>query len=387
MKHSDIQKVFEAGLITAEQRDRIIQQFNLREGTRFMTILVFLGAVLITAGIVLLISANWDEIHRAVKIGGGVLLMIGAHGLGYYLRSTSGAYPKAGEALHMAGSILFLANIALVGQIYNLSADPAGAFLVWSIGIAALPWILNSAAQFILLLVGMGIWFCMELGDPAGLFVAGEEIRILPFLTLLGVVYVGLGHWIRRADRWHAFAGSAERIGLLILQTFLFPLTWGIMDIHGSPPPTSEWMVFTLIAVVALLMVFYGLAADQDLNEQWKVTWRLSLAGIVLLAATVWIYGWQAALPMGAVQWITALVLAVFCLIEIQVGLQSRSPFMVNTGLVFFALTVGAVYFELIGTMANTGLMFLISGLFLIAFAIYLEKKRRGMMARIKTAH
>jgi uncharacterized membrane protein len=43
-----------------------------------------------------------------------------------------------------------------------------------------------------------------------------------------------------------------------------------------------------------------------------------------------------------------------------------------------------ATYFVLIGSMARTGLMFLISGVFLIVFGIYLEKKRRALMQQIK---
>jgi hypothetical protein len=35
--------------------------------------------------------------------------------------------------------------------------------------------------------------------------------------------------------------------------------------------------------------------------------------------------------------------------------------------------------------MARTGLMFLLSGMFLIVFGVYLEKKRRKLMKQIKT--
>ena len=69
MKYSDIEKIHAAGLITAEQRDKIITHFNLKEeGGKFLAIVSMIGAVLITAGIILLISANWNEIPRGVKI-------------------------------------------------------------------------------------------------------------------------------------------------------------------------------------------------------------------------------------------------------------------------------------------------------------------------------
>ena len=63
MKYADIQKLHDAGLITAEQRDKIIAHFGLKdEGVKFLVIISFVGAVLIAAGIALLISAHWNEI-------------------------------------------------------------------------------------------------------------------------------------------------------------------------------------------------------------------------------------------------------------------------------------------------------------------------------------
>ena len=61
MTYADIQKLHNAGLITAEQRDKIIAHFGVKdEGGKFLVIVSFIGAVLVAAGIALLISALWD---------------------------------------------------------------------------------------------------------------------------------------------------------------------------------------------------------------------------------------------------------------------------------------------------------------------------------------
>ena len=138
MKYADIQKLHDAGLITDEQRQKIIEHFKLKEdGGNFLTIVSIIGAVLIAAGIALLISAHWNEIPRGIKIAGGLALMLGFHTGGWWLREgggdassptlsatgalqSRGKYRKTGEALHLIGSCLFLANIALLGQIYNI---------------------------------------------------------------------------------------------------------------------------------------------------------------------------------------------------------------------------------------------------------------------------
>src|ERR1035438_3023415 len=124
MKYSDIEKLKEAGLITAEQQRQIVEHFKLKEdGSQFLTIICFVGAVLVACGVILLIAANWGEIPRGVKIAAGLLLMLGAHGGGWYLREVNGQYRKSGEALHLVGSGFFLANIGLIGQIYHLRSE------------------------------------------------------------------------------------------------------------------------------------------------------------------------------------------------------------------------------------------------------------------------
>jgi uncharacterized membrane protein len=54
-------------------------------------------------------------------------------------------------------------------------------------------------------------------------------------------------------------------------------------------------------------------------------------------------------------------------------------------GAVLIALDILAAYCDLFGSKSRTGVMFLISGIFLIVFGVYLEKKRRTLMKQIKT--
>jgi uncharacterized membrane protein len=115
---------------------------------------------------------------------------------------------------------------------------------------------------------------------------------------------------------------------------------------------------------------------------------------MIVFMATVWFGCWQLDHAGGSRYWhwgeswsylVGTLVLFVFCLLQIQVGIQERSTFLVNLGVVFIALDIIAAYFSLFGSMARTGVMFLISGIFLIVFGVYLEKKRRKLMKQIKS--
>ncbi|SPE59974.1 membrane hypothetical protein [Verrucomicrobia bacterium] len=393
MKIGDIQKLQEAGLISAEQRDKIVAHFKLTEdgGNRFLAIVSILGAVLVTAGIILLISAHWNEIPRGVKIAGGLLLMLAAHGGGWWLREVKGTYAKTGEALHLLGSGLFLANIALIGQIYNIESRPPDAFLLWWLGIAALPWLLRSKAQHALLLVAFGVWFGFEINQRGSYIYCGEDDRQLLLYALLGLVYLGVGYGLRRG-KFADFAAVTEKLGLFIFLLFSYPLTWKEFFGRWENAQVGQW-VFPAFAALALVVLLATMKNLDGLSRQWRWTWFAALLGMAVLMGSVWFGLWQTAGTAPHSYWEESrsyfagtLALFVFCLLQVQVGLQERSPFLVNLGVVFIALVILAAYLDLLGSMARTGLMFVIGGVFLIGFGVYLEKKRRGLMRQMKLA-
>ena len=81
---------------------------------------------------------------------------------------------------------------------------------------------------------------------------------------------------------------------------------------------------------------------------------------------------------------VAAVAIFIYGLLQVQVGVQERSRFFVNLAVIFIALDLIAIYLGLFGSMAFTGLMFIVSGVFLILFAVFLEKKRRALMNQIK---
>lgn len=392
MKYADVIKLHETGCISEEQKEQIISRFQLKEeGGKFLAVISIVGAVLVTAGIILLFAANWELISGGVKIAGGLILMLGAHAGGYYLREVQGRYRKSGEALHLIGSGLFLGNIALIGQIYHLSSRLPNAFLLWWAGIAVFPWLLRSTAQHVLSLLAFGIWFGMELNEPGSWLYFSREANQILLYALLGLVYLGFGYCLRRTNHWTDFASVTEKFGLLIFHGFAYPMTWKLSFLGGDNWPAAGLAVFLGLAGLAAALMAAGLKSEKSLTPQWRWTWGLALCGgMVLIAGALFLSGenfWEHAERGGfAYNWIATIGLFVICLLQIQAGVQMRSAFMVNVGVVFIALNILATYLALFGSMAHTGLMFLISGLFLIVFGIYLEKKRRALMQRINAA-
>src|SRR5688500_18110419 len=103
MKYNEIQELSEAGLISTEQRDRIINHYGLKQGNPLLAILSFLGSILVATGLILVISSNWEEIPRLAKIVSGILIMTGLHAGALALKARKAPFYKTAEALHLAG--------------------------------------------------------------------------------------------------------------------------------------------------------------------------------------------------------------------------------------------------------------------------------------------
>lgn len=388
MKYSDVTRLHELNLISAGQRQRIIETFKLKEEPgRLLIVLSVFGALLVASGVILLISANWEVIPRGVKLAAGVTLMLGAWAGGWRLREAPGRHPKSGEALYLLGSVLWLANIALVGQLYHLSSRPPNAILLWAAGIAPLPWLLRSKALFILSLLAAWLWLGMEVNDPRQWLGGGWQENQIVLHALIGLAVLGWGMCLR-AGHWAEFSGPAEKLGLLALLAGVYPMCW--LEWGARPLTTGALGFLAAVILIALTLVAFGLKAQaKELTPQWRWTWGLSLAGLAFVSLT-WLFSGRP--EAGSIYgeqtvwaaWLANLALVVHCLLQVQVGTALRSRFLVNSAVFFLALAIITAYLRLFGSMAVTGGMFVVSGVFLMGLAIYLERKRRRLLARMR---
>ena len=131
-----------AGVIdtAVAERIRAFEEARPRtQGLRWPIIIACaLGALLLGAGVLLFVSAHWDELSPAWRMM-LVLLMVGffhAAGVG-----ATGRFDSLAIALHAVGTVALGAGIALTGQIFNLSEHWPSAILLWTLG-AALGWAL-----------------------------------------------------------------------------------------------------------------------------------------------------------------------------------------------------------------------------------------------------
>jgi uncharacterized membrane protein len=393
MKKHDIDRLLADALISTDQHGAIVARYALADTRgRLGGILAMIGAALVAAGIALLISANWESIPRLVKVAGVIALLVGAHAGGLWL--TARNYPRFASAAHVVGSVLFLLAIALIGQVYNISSREPNAFLLWAVGIAALPWLLQSRAQYVLWMVAVSVWLVAEAGEP------GSPLYLRSFdgaATLLGVfgllwLAVGLAQRLLHAHRATAlFALDGERAGTALMNLALLVLVAGV---HGfsreAVPLPLQWWV---LGAISLAVVLFCLLKDAQLSPASKRVWSVAwlAAALCVLLATV-PFEWRHMglehrtwLAKDRYAWLAALVLLGFCIAQIQAGLARGSATLINLGVAFVALNITVIYLRLFGSMMQTGLMFVFTGIALVALAWVLERARRKLMAQLPT--
>lgn len=385
MNLQDIQRLHTDGFLAADVRDRIIAHYKLQDApNRFIAIISAIGGVLVAAGVILLISANWDAIPRGVKLLTGIVLLLGCHAAGWWTRTRHPDFHKTAEALHLVGSILFLANIALIGQVYHLNSRPPNAILAWWVGIAPLAWLLRSKPQYVLTLSAAMLWLAMEFLHDKGLFQShGDDLAML-FYPAIFIALYAMGVGMERTPA-REFGEVTRRYGLLGLGCLLIPLLFGPhADGAMAPLVWSAYLPFALLVAAGL---FFALRGEARLPLVWRGIWFGTLVfWLVLVAIPCVSAGAHGRWDWGRHDWLawtSSVALFAHCLVMVNLGLLLGSRFLINLGLALLALDVIIAYFRLFGTMAVTGAMFIITGAGLIALGIIIEKRRRSLLRQV----
>ena len=107
-----------------------------------------------------LVGANWEEIPRMGRLV-LVLFTLGLVNFGgvYYLKNGK---DKLGTAMLFLGNFCYGAAIALIAQIYNISDEPSGGVLLWSVGATALSFASKKPLLVAQSLVFATIWFVLK---------------------------------------------------------------------------------------------------------------------------------------------------------------------------------------------------------------------------------
>lgn len=193
----DLEELVNAGIISRDTAEQITHYYQSKEnntGSRFNALLGILGALLVSAGIVLVVAHNWDNLNKIIKTVLAFLPMIIGQALCAYT-----LWRKRDSRLwcECSSVVLFFAmaaGISLVSQIYQVSGSLEGFILTWLLATAPLVYIMNSSVTS-LLVIAAATWYG---------YLAGYSYGDQPGLTTIPWYYLAFLLFVAPHYYWYA---------------------------------------------------------------------------------------------------------------------------------------------------------------------------------------
>lgn len=355
----DIARWEARGLVSAalgqQLRDDVAA--NHGKGIGFGQVLAVMAALLMSAAILILIAANWEEIPRLGRVGAIFAVIAGGYLGGAFLKLRDHA--ALAEALWLISAAAFGGGIALIGQMYHLSGDETQAILVWCVGTALAAALLRSpvlAAAAVCLSAAWVSW-------PVFSF----DLEVNAWYPLLLAVLWAVAVWTRSLPARHLIVLS------LIAHFFMLYFDTELLVI-----PAAMALVSALAFVVAV--------------RGGDIVGRLSglgegLAAEALIGFLVGMFTLQAVFVDEAhFAWLAALTFAAIAGALVIGGKAGRKVrWLAYLG---FAVEISFVYIATVGTMLGTAGFFLLAaiGLGVLAFVIIRIERRIAAGAPIQGA-
>ncbi|MDC0358425.1 DUF2157 domain-containing protein [Oligoflexia bacterium] len=439
----------ERGLITEIQGEEILALYGAKPvGAEHRSFGYFmflaLSALLVGLGVIVLISHNWEEIPRVVRLIGLIGSTLGCNALGviYFNKNRE----HLGRAWFILGSLMYGASIFLIAQIYHLQADYTDGILLWSIGLLPIAFLSKSISIALLTAVLSGLWmgseytangipwlyplfptallyFVCKLRRSIPLFIL-NIVGIVTFLELLlaykeGIAYAhfgfpqlefgpehvffsvavnlflfSLGHWLesRRFSETITDYGMvlrlwAMRFGVFILFVFSFEWSWEEL-IKASNSVHDFMLVLLVIFMIFQGMLIHALSKVKEVNKLWvpiqigKVPAVDLLSSLVFIAVTTSIFFADSQWSLSY-QLLSNLLIVITGMWFICSGIKSYQQKAVLAGMAMILILAFIRYVDLIGSYVGTSVLFLGEGLAMLCMAHFM-KQYLGLKTKFK---
>lgn len=408
----DLDMWISQGLVPAENRDRILASVTPPStANRLETILSIFGAILIGAGALSFVGANWAEMSklaRLVVLFGGMWLAYGAA-----IAFARGGRPLISEAFVLLGVLLFGANIWFVAQTYNINSHYPDGTMLWALGALLAAVTVPSRASLAAALAIGTLWTFQE----STYFRGPIHVPFLFFWAICAVQAAWTG-W-RPAIHLSALSlilwavVSNDSLQQLLLWTdaeiasiyvFVPLVVWSLSQIREPGPDGISLMVghyafFVFLGAFAIIHIFEGrpegpsttwfiFAAAATLGAMATVLMamnRKGASGFDVLGtaftalATIW-YVADARSTTSEADIPHLVCTLVVILWSLARGARVDDRFVVNWSIVAFGLWVLYVYFELFAGLMDQAVFFTVGGVLLMVLAFSLEQLRRSLV-------
>lgn len=348
-----------AGVIDAETADRIRRyEASDTEGSRTrrsVWLAAVVGIVLVGAGLLLLVSATWNDLSPLARLALVASLPLALH------LAAAGA-PRFADALHLAGSVALGPCIFTGAAILGLSDHWPSAVLLWAIG-AAGAWLIRRDVPHAAFGAVLGpAWLLCEwaaLGETHALRLSlvGQAGAVLLALAYFGEPGTREASPLRRTLGWLGAAALVPAGMLLGVQAGLraaVPDWIGRLPVLPPVPPLANAVAWVVALAIPTAVAFLLSGRRARLNLV-AAAWVVLLAVLPASGGRLLVYGWLAAGAIGLGAWSARrafaagvnlstaafAVLLLFFYFDDVMGQVGRSASLIGLGVLFLAVGAG----------------------------------------------
>lgn len=343
---------------------------------------LILGGILLCSGIILFVSAHWDQLGPGMRYILATVMVVVFH-LGGAL--TRDKYKATSTVLHAVGTISTGVAIAVIGQIFNIQEHWPAAVLMWAIAALAGWALLRDQAQQTLSLLLVPAWLLSEWVYSAENHIGGD-VYVGRFLFVWAVLYLTLFIGTeRRAVRGVLFTVSAI---VAVVSLFFLIESWrSWFGMEPFPSLTLRLWGWTMIAIIPILISLVRLRNPSGSIgiHRWGISTIPVLAAIAFVIALPWCARSHQSGPYSQQEPSVAAyaLVAAFCVFLIWWGVTQVSRGLVNFGIVAFGATVAWFFFSNLFDQMDRSLGLIVLGVLFLAGGWALEKTRRRLLAHM----
>ncbi len=308
------------GIISTAQAEQISRRYGvdyhqIQNRSLGYTVLVGLAYLFIGLAVTTLIGHNWDEIPRALRMGGLIAITLAVQGLA--LRRYMAGNEGGAIALFLLGNLLYGASIILIAQIYHLGEHMPDGIYWWALGSLPFALLLKNPWLMLQSLLLAMIWFMVEssmgfypLSSPlfilAALYVLlrGRQSLLLFLLTVVSII-----SWVEysMAEVWREQGYYDFTSEHLVLGAALFILAYSIsqwlaqQSSHAARDYGTLLSVWCLrFALVFMLVMSFEWGWKELITAPWDHLGQLLLLLLPLLGGALLVAYHSGKLPTAA---------------------------------------------------------------------------------------
>ncbi len=351
-----LQKWLEAGLITADQKTRILDHEKTHSTNTWRNGVMNVGLLSILLGIALVIGSNWQIIPWQCKIGLHLLVNALLTALVWRWRNEPARDTPREIALGALWG-LTLTFIALMGQVFQLGGEAYVAVRIWFW--LTTPMVLlfaQSRALARIWAIAFVFYVPYDILSFTVDHVKDETVQqsvALCLAVLLPIIAWSIGAIPRVAVNRPTIGRMLRRLGIVLALASAGAASLNFYDLHTH----NNVAIAVALAIVAILTRFVLRARYSDDMDRANID-VLALAGIFTCVPFI--------MPVHSD--VCAIIdFIALCLLVGALYQQQGHSRRVSLAISFITMRLCVAFIELFGTMLMSGFGFIIAGIVLLA--------------------